>query len=113
MTLAYSVRMIFFFFRAMGLAYLISEIHWGLTSAGEMYKGNSYTVQSASSKILLHVMRVIGTRQQLLAKLLLSFAWVLLVLRTSVKPNYCWGSYVNFFLFWVWMEHTILTQEIF
>lgn len=38
----------FFFPRAVKLSYFISEIHWGLTNAGEMYKGNNHTVQSTS-----------------------------------------------------------------
>lgn len=49
LNVAYSARMIFFFFpRAVKLSYFISEIHWGLTNAGEIYKGNNHTAQSAS-----------------------------------------------------------------
>ena len=48
MNVAYSVWMIFFFFKAMKLAYFISEAHWGLTNAAEMCRGNSHAVQSAS-----------------------------------------------------------------
>lgn len=56
----------FFFPRAVKLSYFISEIHWGLTNAGEMYKGNNHTVQSASQpgKSCYHLMHVIGTRQR-------------------------------------------------
>lgn len=46
MNVAYFVRMIFF--RAVKLAYFISEIHWGLTNGSETYKGNGHTVQSTS-----------------------------------------------------------------
>lgn len=48
MNIAYSVRRSFFFPRAVKLSNFICEIHWGLTNAGEMYKGNSRTVQRAS-----------------------------------------------------------------
>lgn len=50
MNVAYSVRMISPHSptRAVKLTHFIREIHWGLTNAGEVYKGNSHTVQSAS-----------------------------------------------------------------
>lgn len=41
-------------------------------------------------------MHITGTRWQLFAKWLLSFAWLSLVCRTHVKISYCWGSYVDF-----------------
>lgn len=53
MNVAYCVRIfcwifLVFFFRAMKLAYFVSETYWGLTNVGEMYKGNSCAVQRVS-----------------------------------------------------------------
>lgn len=91
LNVAYSARMIFFFSQSCETLIFhqwnplrLDQCWW------DVQRQKPHCSKCQPGKSCYHLMHVIGTRQQLFAKLLWSSAWVFPSLQNSVKLNYFW-----------------------